>query len=204
MIMQGQICRTALIGLCFLLSACEARPAPEKRGSASDDEPAPALAAPDPALEDVAQIQPDPESKSEPATPELAPARTSPPAPKRDDVPTITLFEPSEPPVEVEGLVIIGPRDGETLGEYRARADEVFRRLDIDGDGRLDREEITAGAVRLPFRTALEQGDANLDQFVSRQEFDDMVTRAFQRLDADGNGVITDLELEAAADPLAH
>lgn len=204
MIMQEQIRHAALIGLCLLLGACEARPVQERRTPTSeDDAPATALASPDTAPDDADQAEPDAAPESEPSI--AAPAQPLSPAPKRDHEPApLILPEPSEPPVEVEGLVIIGPRDGETLGEYRARADEMFRRLDADGDGRLDREEITSGAARLPFRTALEQGDANLDQYVSRQEFGELVNRAFQRLDADGNGVITDLELEAAGDPLAH
>ncbi len=184
--------RTTLIGMCFLLTACEARPAHEPVAPQSESAAPPSAPA---APEDAAE--------AESAAP--APDHTALPAPKRNTAPrAVTPPQSSEPPVEVEGVVIIGPRDGETLGEFRARADTVFHRLDTDGDGRLDREEITSGSARLPFRTALEQGDIDLDQFLSPQEFGDLVTRAFQRLDGDGDGVVTDLEIEAAGDPLAH
>lgn len=132
---------------------------------------------------------------------EASPAPEPAPTRKGQRAPVSSVIEPQEPPVEVEGVVITGPRDGETLGEYRARADQAFRRIDVDGDGRLDREEVTSEVSRLSLRTALEQGDIDLDETVSPQEFGDLTTRAFQRLDADGNGVITEAEMEAG-DPL--
>ena len=189
----------ALAGLCLLaLAACDAQPGePAARPAETVEEtPAPVAAEPSSApMEESLDAVPAPEDEA--ATPGPAPARKTP-----GGAPVASVLEPQEPPVEVEGLVIIGPRDGETLGEYRARADRVFRRLDVDGDGRLDREEITSGAGRLSLRTALEQSDIDLNEAVSTQEFGDLTTRAFQRLDADGDGVITDTEMEAG-DPLA-
>ncbi|MEH6665670.1 MAG: EF-hand domain-containing protein, partial [Brevundimonas sp.] len=88
------------------------------------------------------------------------------------------------------------------LGEYRARTDRLFNRLDAGGDGRLDRQEIVSGVGRTRLRNALERADINLDDHVSHQEFQDLATRAYQRLDADGNGVVTEAEFEAG-DPLA-
>ena len=190
----------ALVALWVLaLSACEAQPSqPEPDApppDASDGAvPSPAQVSPGVAGEDLSTSLAVEEEAS--AAPEPVPNR------QRQRAPVTSVIESQEPPVEVEGVVITGPRDGETLGEYRARADQAFRRIDGDGDGRLDREEVTSRISRLSLRTALEQGDIDLDETVSAQEFGDLTTRAFQRLDADGNGVITDAEMEAG-DPLA-
>ena len=184
----------ALTGLClFSLSACDARPEDPPHAV---DSARPAAAVSAPAETGTTEAPAAPEDAVE--TPEPAP----PSAPRRR-VRVTSVAEPEnpEPPVEVEGVVITGPRDGETLGEYRARADQVFRRLDTDGDRRLDREEVTSGVGRLSLRTAIEQADIDLDDAISTQEFGDVTTRAFQRLDADGNGVITEAEMEAG-DPL--
>lgn len=192
--------RTALAALCALaLGACEARQDQQDSPVDSIALDAPALpAASDASSAPVEDDLPDAIVAEEPvAPPDPAPVRE-----KRRGVPVTAVAEPQEPPVEVEGLVITGPRDGETLGEYRARADRAFRRLDTDDDRQLDREEITSGVGRLSLRTALEQSDLDLDDRVSRQEFDDLTTRAFQRLDSDGDGVITESEMQAG-DPLA-
>ena len=201
MIMQAENGRAvALVALWVLaLSACEAQPSqPEPDApppDASDGAvPSPAQVSPGVAGEDLSTSLAVEEEAS--AAPEPVPNR------QRQRAPVTSVIESQEPPVEVEGVVITGPRDGETLGEYRARADQAFRRIDGDGDGRLDREEVTSRISRLSLRTALEQGDIDLDETVSAQEFGDLTTRAFQRLDADGNGVITDAEMEAG-DPLA-
>ncbi|MFN4297561.1 MAG: EF-hand domain-containing protein [Brevundimonas sp.] len=147
---------------------------------------------------DPATVPPPPP----PAGPADAPPDAAPPpvraAPPRAEP---LAEDPPELPTEVEPLIVIGPRDGETLGEYRARAERLFNRLDLDGDGRLNREEIIGGVGQARLRHALERADVDLDGHVSRQEFNDLVTRAYQRLDADGNGVITEAEFEAG-DPL--
>lgn len=200
MIMQAKTGRAAaLAGLCLLaLAACDAQPSePAAVPAETAEETAAPMAAEPPSGPAEESLDSAPPTEDEAADPDPAPARKTQPRAR-----AASVIEPQEPPVEVEGLVITGPRDGETLGEYRARADRAFRRLDVDGDGRLDREEITSGAGRLSLRTALEQSDINLDAFVSTQEFGDLTTRAFQRLDSDGDGVITDTEMEAG-DPLA-
>ena len=201
MIMQAENGRAVALAALWVLalSACEAQPSqPEPDApppDASDGAvPSPAQVSPGVAGEDLSTSLAVEEEAS--AAPEPVPIR------QRPRAPDTSVIEPQEPPVEVEGVVITGPRDGETLGEYRARADQAFRRIDVDGDGRLDREEVTSRISRLSLRTALEQGDIDLDETVSAQEFGDLTTRAFQRLDADGNGVITDAEMEAG-DPLA-
>ena len=201
MIMQAENGRAVALAALWVLalSACEAQPSqPEPDApppDASDGAvPSPAQVSPGVAGEDLSTSLAVEEEAS--AAPEPVPNR------QRQRAPVTSGIESQEPPVEVEGVVITGPRDGETLGEYRARADQAFRRIDVDGDGRLDREEVTSRISRLSLRTALEQGDIDLDETVSAQEFGDLTTRAFQRLDADGNGVITDAEMEAG-DPLA-
>ena len=190
--------RPVVGALCALaLGACDAHP--EIQAPAADDAAVPAAAFEATGQGDVGPDEqpPSPEDEQPPAE-----SVDSPEPRRRASIPPAVEAEPQEPPVEVEGVVITGPRDGETLGEYRARADQAFRRIDVDGDGRLDREEVTSGTGRLSFRTALEEGDIDLDETVSPQEFGDLTTRAFQRLDADGNGVITETEMEAG-DPLA-
>ena len=141
-----------------------------------------------------------PDSSIDPV--EEPPAAEPPPAPMASRPVEPSPQTPPEPPTDVEPLIVIGPRDGETLGEYRARADRLFNRLDTHGDGRLDREEIISGVGQVRLRNALERADIDLDDQVSRQEFNDLATRAYQRLDADGDGVITETEFEAG-DPLA-
>ncbi|MFN3536618.1 MAG: EF-hand domain-containing protein [Brevundimonas sp.] len=194
MIMQGKFLGlTAVLGLALpLMSGCDASGENAERQHPSIVESAATADAMD-------QVQP-PQYMTEPVE---APSEATPPpvrsaAPRREPDPE----DPPEPATEVDPLIVIGPRDGETLGEYRARAERLFNRLDTDGDGRLDREEIISGVGQVRLRNALERADIDLDDHVSRQEFNDLVTRAFQRLDADGNGVITDTEFEAG-DPLA-
>ena len=201
MIMQVENGRAAaLTALCVLaLAACDPQPDPQRPDAPPPDASetaAPSSAQVSHGVEDDGVLPLAAALEEASAAPDPAPTR------KRRRAPVTTVIEPQEPPVEVEGLVITGPRDGETLGEYRARADQAFRRIDVDGDGRLDREEVTSEVSRLSLRTALEQGDIDLDETVSPQEFGDLTTRAFQRLDADGNGVITDAEMDAG-DPLA-
>lgn len=194
--MQGKIRRGALaVSACLvILGACEARP--QEAAPAAPDAGIPAAA-----TATAAQVEAEtPEGASAPDD-QAAPAPPDRPGPR--GVPLTSVAEPDNPypPPEVERVIIIGPRDGETLGEYRARADRLFNRLDLDGDGRLSREEIIAGVGQARLRNALDRADIDLDDHVSRQEFNDLVTRVYQRLDADGNGVITEAEFEAG-DPL--
>lgn len=128
-------------------------------------------------------------------------AEPAPPARPRDPRPVHVPPDLSREPVDLEEVLVVGARGGETLGEYRARADGAFDRLDINRDGRLDETEILSGVRQGRFAAALERADDDMDRAVSRREFDDLVTRAFQRLDADGNGMISEAELEAG-DPL--
>ncbi len=198
MIMQAKFLGlTAVLGLALpLMAACDSRgedggseAAPVAESVSAADlvqEPSLLDASIDPVDEPSAAVEPDPAPP-----PVRRTARRTEPSPQI----------PPEPATDVEPLIVIGPRDGETLGEYRARAERLFNRLDTDGDGRLDREEIISGVGQVRLRNALERADIDLDDHVSRQEFTDMATRAYQRLDADGNGVITEAEFEAG-DPL--
>ena len=193
--MQGKIRRGALlVGACLAgLGACDARP--HEAAPAAPEAGIPAAA-----TEAGAEFEAEtPQDAASPEDPAIAAAPDRPPS---RAVPLTSVAEPDDdPPPEVEPVIIIGPRDGETLGEYRARADRLFNRLDMDGDGRLDREEIVAGVGQARLRNALDRADTDLDEHVTRQEFNDLVTRVYQRLDADGNGVITEAEFEAG-DPL--
>ncbi len=99
-----------------------------------------------------------------------------------------------------------------TLQEFQSRGAETFARLDADGDGRLSAEELAAarrgwgrhdktGSEAHPRRDAEQRRarphdrgfarmDTDGDGFVSRAEFDDARMSRFNRLDANGNGVI--------------
>ena len=197
--MQGKFLGlTAVLGLALpLMIACDSY------GEDGDSEAAPVVESVAPG--DPASQPPLPDASTDPVEEPSAAAEPDPARPPLRR--TARPMEPSprtppEPPTDVEPLIVIGPRDGETLGEYRARADRLFNRLDTDGDGRLDREEIISGVGQVRLRNALERADIDLDDHVSRHEFNDLATRAYQRLDADGDGVITETEFEAG-DPLA-
>ncbi len=92
-----------------------------------------------------------------------------------------------------------------------AWAERVFGRLDANADGVITGNEMTVltqepvasmGGGRL--RAMISQSDANRDARVSREEFEAGALRAFQRMDANGDGQLSDEELPrppAAARP---
>lgn len=72
---------------------------------------------------------------------------------------------------------------------------EAFDRIDKDGDGSLTREEF--GNAPRPQAGRLKQMDANNDGKISRDEWKGAPKR-FDRIDADGDGAITREELRSA------
>jgi hypothetical protein len=94
-----------------------------------------------------------------------------------------------------------------------AWADRIFGRLDANADGAVTGNELTPltqepiasmGGGRL--RAMISQSDANRDARVSREEFGAGALRAFQRMDTNIDGQLSDDELPrppAAARPMA-
>ena len=179
--------RAAICALAGLLAACQ--PKDDARGEAE-----PSYPAAEPQTTTVFASSPTQEPAADPSPAAPPPER---PAPAAREPEPYAPPDLSREPVDLEEVLIVGARGGETLGEYRARADRAFDRLDLDRDGRLEETEILSGVRQGRFGAALDEADVDLDQAVSRQEFGDLVTRSFQRLDADGNGMISEAELEA-------
>mgnify|MGYP005845394363 CR=1 FL=1 len=83
-----------------------------------------------------------------------------------------------------------------------AAGERMFERLDADGDGKVTRAEIDAARA-----ADLATYDANRDGVLSVEEFAelhaartrDRMVRHFQFLDADGDGKVTEAEMEAPA-----
>lgn len=102
------------------------------------------------------------------------------------------------------------PRSAEQVPAW---ADRVFGRLDASADGSITGNELTVltqepvasmGGGRL--RAMVSQSDADRDARVSQDEFRAGALRAFQRMDANGDGQLSDDELPrppAAARPVS-
>lgn len=107
---------------------------------------------------------------------------------------------------------------GMTLEQMQAKTAERFQRMDADKDGRVTRDERKAawGDMRKghdgmgrdgmgpggygPGRMGghmMKEIDTNSDGMISRDEFMTGADRMFSRLDADGDGQITEAEREA-------
>ena len=131
-------------------------------------------------------------------------AQTPPPGPAPQGPP------PGAPQVVRQGGMMMGmmPR---TTAEVPAWVDRLFGRLDANADGAITGNELTPltqepiasmGGGRL--RAMISQSDANRDARVSREELQAGALRAFQRMDANGDGQLSDDELPrppAAARP---
>lgn len=80
--------------------------------------------------------------------------------------------------------------DGQlTLAEFPG-PEEHFEELDMDGDGFLDSQELSAGRLHPPHGNGFERDDVDQDGLVSRDEFGGP-DELFDRLDADGDDYIT-------------
>ena len=102
--------------------------------------------------------------------------------------------------------------DSQTLDEMLARSMNRFARLDLDGDGRVTQDELSAAETAAPAggnATAARQGDsgfaradANRDGVVTRAEMQAQTRERFKRLDANKDGVVTREEELAGFDRL--
>jgi Ca2+-binding EF-hand superfamily protein len=106
---------------------------------------------------------------------------------------------------------------GADRGDIATDAATIFRSLDTDGDGSLDRKELLLAfrKLKLPHRDAaadafLAKADTNNDGKVSLQEFVAFVDaqhqallQVFTSLDQDNNGLLTLDELRQARDRLS-
>jgi hypothetical protein len=105
--------------------------------------------------------------------------------------------------------VIAGPVDGQTLDQMLERTMNRFAKLDLNGDGRLTQDELNAATsggdpeanVRRP-RTgfsarAFERADANGDGVVTRQEAEKQTRDRFKTLDANADGTVSRDEMAA-------
>ncbi|MFC7380276.1 EF-hand domain-containing protein [Brevundimonas sp. GCM10030266] len=95
-----------------------------------------------------------------------------------------------------------------TRGEVEAWADRAFARLDANSDGAITGDELAVlssgpiasmGGGRL--RAMVSQSDANRDARVTPDEFRAGALRAFDRMDANGDGQLSDDELPRAPAP---
>ena len=123
---------------------------------------------------------------------------------------------PSGPPSGPQGGFQGGPPGGgggmgmlpRSADQIDPWADRIFARLDANADGAVTGNELTIltqepvasmGGGRL--RAMVSQADANRDARVSREEFGGGALRAFNRMDANGDGQLSDEELPRPAAP---
>lgn len=97
-----------------------------------------------------------------------------------------------------------GPGGDVTLSQYQQRGEARVMAADTDGDGRVSRAEFIAAQTGHGDPAArFARMDMNGDGMLDRAEIDTMLTRRFQRMDADGNGVLSPQERAHARRPPA-
>lgn len=122
------------------------------------------------------------------------------------DAPHDTL--PQEVAVAVEPLPPrpLRPRAGKgrqaetepmTLDQMLARAERGFDRADADSDGVVTTAELDTAAETLPGARNWARADRDADGRLTREEFRSVVAWRFQRMDADGDGVVSVAERQA-------
>jgi len=82
---------------------------------------------------------------------------------------------------------------GMTLDQFLGRQTGRIMAADTDGDGRVSRAEMSAMPAkggRDPARL-FDRMDANHDGYLDKAEIQAALTRRFQRMDRDGNGIVT-------------
>ncbi|RZJ32479.1 MAG: EF-hand domain-containing protein [Brevundimonas sp.] len=114
---------------------------------------------------------------------------------------------PEAPQAGRQGGMAMGqlPRTADAIPAWSER---IFGRLDANADGAVTGNELTIltqepvasmGGGRL--RAMISRSDANRDARVSGEEFAAGATRAFERMDANGDGQLSDDELPQAPAP---
>ena len=90
------------------------------------------------------------------------------------------------------------PEPPRTREEAIERALERFARADQNGDGFISEDEIGEGRRAKMAKRFLARQDTNEDGFVSEAEVEEHAGAMFDELDLDGNGELSDEEMEAA------
>lgn len=92
-----------------------------------------------------------------------------------------------EPPTPRMGGQGMRPPERETLAEMQARLEQLFDRLDTDGDDVVTMAELQ----RAPGGRMLMQADANGDGDLTRDELREGGAALFKTMDVNGDGVVT-------------